>query len=195
MRALGSGWDIGPWPRQGRPRAVVARRGQGIGAPARWWGPGEGSGLAPPRSGGPARAVDRRPRAVVWARRHMTARMMAPPLSLQEQWARRHGRRHDAQARKHVAGNRMQLAWRAKGCSSRGGEEVLAGRGRRCSRGGEEVLAGGGIEAKGEEGLRGGGIPGRGGGIRAPGVGAADQGRGRAQRMGLAFALSLGECQ
>ena len=195
MRALGSGWDIGPWPRQGRPRAVVARRGQGIGAPARWWGPGEGSGLAPPRSGGPARAVDRRPRAVVWARRHMTARMMAPPLSLQEQWARRHGRRHDAQARKHVAGNRMQLAGRAEGCSSPGGEEVLAGRRRRCSRGGEEVLAEGGIEAKGEEGLRGGGILGRGGGIRAPGVGAADQGRGRAQRMGLAFALSLGECQ
>ena len=139
MRALGSGWDIGPWPRQGRPRAVVARRGQGIGAPARWWGPGEGSGLAPPRSGGPARAVDRRPRAVVWARRHMTARMMAPPLSLQEQWARRHGRRHDAQARKHVAGNRMQLAGRAKGCSSRGGQRDAARRaGKRCSRVGEE---------------------------------------------------------
>ena len=134
----------------------ISDPGPGKGARAQWWGPGEGSGSgAPARWWGPARAVDRRPRAVVWARRHVTALMMAPPLSLQEQWARRHGRRHDAQARKHVAGNRMQLAWRAKGCSSRGGEEVLAGRGRRCSRGGEEVLAGGGIEAKGEEGAAG----------------------------------------
>lgn len=58
-------------------------------------------------------------RAAVWARRHVTALMMAPPLLLQEQWARRHGRRHDARARN--SGEHTDAARGARGERSRGG--------------------------------------------------------------------------